>query len=76
VFFAGQLNFCRTTNTNVYPVLDNMASLVVNELLCFLSAPNDKIDRENLSTILTDLYTVEETVDAKQILIEQFPYPI
>ena len=48
-----------------------MASFVVNELLCFLSSQYDKLDRENINSILLEFYILEELECAKQILISE-----
>jgi hypothetical protein len=46
-----------------------MASLMINELLCFVSVQNNKLNRENLQTSLHDFYSLEEAVELKQILV-------
>ena len=48
-----------------------MADVVVNELLCFLTIYGDKYDRENLSSLLSGFYTLDESVIAKQHLITE-----
>ena len=41
----------------------------VNELLCFTTFQYDKLDRQNLNTILLEFYTREEVITAKQVLV-------
>ena len=48
-----------------------MATLVVNELLCFLSVQYDKMDRENLVTSLLEFYSYREAIDAKNLLVSE-----
>jgi hypothetical protein len=49
-----------------------MASLLINELLCFLSVQNDKLVRDNIHSIIHEFYSLEDVVKAKQTLIEEF----
>ena len=43
----------------------------INELLCFVSAQYDKLDRVNLNAILNDSFSLEDATVAKQILISE-----
>ena len=46
-------------------------ALMINELLCFLSTQSDKLDRKNISTVLSDFYSLDEAVTAKDILVSE-----
>ena len=48
-----------------------MSTLQINELLCFLTVQFDKIDRENLISLLVDSYVFREALEAKTILISE-----
>ena len=48
-----------------------MEPLHINEFLCFLTVQLDKLDRENLISILVDSYTLREAVEAKNTLIAE-----
>ena len=48
-----------------------MASLLVNELLCFLTVQYDKMDRENLITSLLEFYSYREAIEAKNLLVSE-----
>ena len=48
-----------------------MAHYAVNELLCFVSVQNDKLDRANLETVLLDFYLQDEMLLAKRLLISE-----
>ena len=48
-----------------------MAESRINELLCFLSFYYDKLDRTSLFSVLTDFYSHQEAVSAKQLLIAE-----
>ena len=46
-------------------------AFVINELLCFLSTQFDKLDRKNITSILSEFYSLTEAVNAKEILVEE-----
>ena len=48
-----------------------MAGYTVNELLCFLATQYDKLDRNNLNSILLEFYSRDEVISAKNILISE-----
>ena len=48
-----------------------MAPLHINEFLCFLTVQFDKLDRENLISILVDSYVLGEAIEAKNTLIAE-----
>ena len=48
-----------------------MATLHINEFLCFLTVQFDKIDRENLISTLVDSYVFREALEAKNLLITE-----
>ena len=48
-----------------------MADMVINELLCFLAFYGDKLDRNSLFSVISEFYTHNEAVDAKELLIAE-----
>ena len=48
-----------------------MQNYSVSEILCFLSAQFDKLDRTNLNLILVDFCTKDEIATAKNLLISE-----
>ena len=46
-----------------------MANYIVNETLCFVSVQNDKLDRANIQSIVSDFYTLDELRSAKKLLL-------
>lgn len=48
-----------------------MATLVLNELLCFLSSRSDKLDRDHVLQLIIDTYNLDEIVTAKKLLISE-----
>ena len=46
-----------------------MATLHVNELLCFVSTQFDKLDRNNLNSVILEFYARNELIDAKNTLV-------
>ena len=46
-----------------------MATFHVNELLCFVSTQYDKLDRENLTSVILEFYARNELIDAKNTLV-------
>ena len=48
-----------------------MPSLIINELLCFLSNQADQLDRVQLSAILLKFYALDELVTSKLILVTE-----
>ena len=44
-------------------------SFTVNELLCFVTSQFDKLNRQNLNSILLEFYSREEVLTAKNILV-------
>ena len=49
-----------------------MATLTINELLCFVSVQSDKLTSDFLHQKLHDFYSAEEVTKAKQILLAEF----
>ena len=48
-----------------------MASLMVNEFLCFLSVQFNKMKKDNLISVLLDSYCYRAASEAKTILITE-----
>ena len=48
-----------------------MASLIVDELLCFLSSQFDKLDRNNIFTVILEFYTLDELNVSKKVLVSE-----
>ena len=48
-----------------------MDKLLSCELLCYLSHQYDKVDRECLISTVSDFYTLEESLTAKQLIIDE-----
>ena len=48
-----------------------MADIVISDLLCFLTYYGDKLDRDNLFSIISEFDSHEEAVTAKKILISE-----
>ena len=48
-----------------------MANLIANELLCFLSSQYDKVDKDSLFSTASGFYSFEESIAAKQLLIDE-----
>ena len=46
-------------------------ALEINNLLCFLTFYGDKLDRNSLFSVLSEFYTDNEAVTAKQLLIDE-----
>ena len=46
-----------------------MDSIIINELLCFVSTQYDKLTRQNLNSIVLEYYSKDDLVTAKQILV-------
>ena len=49
-----------------------MASLTINELLCFISVQADKLTFDFLHQKILDFYSDEEVIKAKTILLSEF----
>ena len=49
-----------------------MATLTINELLCFISSQADKLPFDCLHQSLQDFYSLEEVTKAKQLLVLEF----
>ena len=48
-----------------------MANFIGNELLCFLSCQYDKVEKDTLFSVLCDFYSLDESIAAKQLLINE-----
>ena len=48
-----------------------MADLVASDYLCFLSSQYDKVDKESLFSVICEFYEFDESVTAKQLLINE-----
>ena len=48
-----------------------MEPLLINEFLCFMTAQFNKLDRENLISVLQDSFVLREAVEAKNILLAE-----
>ena len=48
-----------------------MPPSTVNELLCFVATQYDKLDRQNLGSILVDFYSLDELVASKLLLVAE-----
>ena len=46
-------------------------AFVINEFLCFLSTQSDKLVRKNISSVLSEFYSLAEAVTAKEILVKE-----
>ena len=49
-----------------------MSSLIVNELLAFVSVQSDKLPRDHIHTAILDSFSLDETSKAKNILLIEF----
>ena len=48
-----------------------MSHLVISNLLCFLSSQYDKADEESIFSTISEFYSFEESIEAKQLLVNE-----